>query len=108
MRHLNEDARAVTGIDLAAAGAPVEEVLEHLQGLAHDGVRAPALDVHHEADAAGIVLVGGVVKALGGRQPRGGGVSSRRHRSHGSFRIVAEGVGVRVPVERQSYPTLKH
>ena len=49
----------------------MEEVLEH-QGLAHDGVRAPALDVDHETDAAGIVLVDGVMQALGGRQaPRG-------------------------------------
>ena len=29
VRHLDEDARAVPGVDLAAAGSAVQEVLEH-------------------------------------------------------------------------------
>jgi hypothetical protein len=92
MGHLDEDARAVAGIDLAAAGAPVQEVLEYLQRLAHDGVRAAALDVHHEANAAGVVLVGGVVESLGGREARGGAVGSRRHRLYLLLRLgVAHG-----------------
>ena len=70
VRHLNEDARAVARIDLAAAGAAVEEVLEHLEGLGDDGVRSAALDVHHEADAAGIVLVVRAVEPLSLGKPR--------------------------------------
>ena len=34
-----------------------------VEGVADDGVRALALDVGDEADAAGIVLVGGAVQA---------------------------------------------
>jgi len=45
----------------------VEQVDENLQRLAHDRVGAPALDVHDEADAAGIVLAARVVQALSGR-----------------------------------------
>ena len=38
MRHLDQDAGAVAGVDLAAAGAAVEEVLQDREGLAHDRV----------------------------------------------------------------------
>jgi len=44
----------------------VVEVLEDLQALLDDGVRPVALDVGDEADAAGVVLVCGVVQAAGG------------------------------------------
>ena len=64
VRHLDQDAGAVAGVDLAAAGAAMREVLQHLQRLADDGVRLAALDVDDEADAAGVVLVPGVVEAL--------------------------------------------
>src|SRR6266545_3924545 len=64
MRHLDQDAGAVSRIDVAAAGAAVHQVLQHRQGLAYDRVGLSALDVHHEADAAGVVLVGGVVETL--------------------------------------------
>ena len=70
MRDLNEDARAVTRVDFTAAGAAVEEILEHLEGLGHDGVRPSPLHVHHEADAAGIVLVARVVEPLSFWKPR--------------------------------------
>jgi hypothetical protein len=80
MRHLDEDARAVAGVDLAAARPPVQQVLEHLQGLAHDGVGSAPLDVHDEADAAGVVLVGGVVESLGRGQTRSGGACPHRRR----------------------------
>jgi hypothetical protein len=61
---LDQDAGAVAGVDLAAAGAAVTEVDQHLQRLLHDGVRLPPLDVDHEADTAGVVLVLGVVQPL--------------------------------------------
>ena len=70
VRHLDEDARPVARVHLAAAGAAVQEVLEHREGLAHDRVGLSPLDVHHEADAAGVVLVGRIVEALRRGQPR--------------------------------------
>jgi hypothetical protein len=69
VRHLDEDARTVPGIDLAAAGSPVEEILEDLESLIHDGVGLSALHVHDEADTACVVLVGGIIEALGRRHP---------------------------------------
>ena len=66
VRHLNQDAGAVAGVDLAAAGAAVFEVDQHLQGLPDDGVRAAALHVRDEPDAAGVVLMSRVIQALRG------------------------------------------
>ena len=54
------------GLGIAAARAAVVQVLEHLDPLAHDVVRRLARDVRDEADAARVVLVGGVVEALRG------------------------------------------
>ena len=65
--HLHQDACAVAGVDLAAAGATVLQVLQDLERLSDDVVRLAALDVHDEADPAGIALVGGVVQTLGRR-----------------------------------------
>ena len=59
VRRLDQDAGAVAGVDLAAAGAAVLQVLQDLQRLAHDGVRLAPFDVDDEADAAGVVLVRG-------------------------------------------------
>jgi hypothetical protein len=67
IRHLDEDAGAVAGVGLASACPAVQEVDEHTQGLAHDRVGGDTLDVHDEADAAGVVLVAGIVEALGRR-----------------------------------------
>jgi hypothetical protein len=47
----------------------MEEVLEHLEGLADDRVGFPALHVDDEADATGVVLVSGIIEALGLRHP---------------------------------------
>jgi len=45
----------------------VEQVDENLEGLADDRVGLASLDVDDEADATGVVLVAGIVEALGGR-----------------------------------------
>ena len=66
--HLQQDAGAVAGVRLAPAGAPVQEVDQDLERLAHDGVRLSSLDVDDEADAAGVVLVAGIVETLSGRR----------------------------------------
>ena len=64
VRHLHQHAGAVAGVDLGAAGAAMIEIGEDLQALLQDLVRFAALDVHHEADAAGVVLERRVVKTL--------------------------------------------
>jgi hypothetical protein len=42
----------------------MHEVAQNRQRLRHDLVRAAALHVHHEADAAGVVLVGRIIETL--------------------------------------------
>ena len=53
---LDQDAGAVAHQLVGADRAAVVEVLEDLQALLDDVVRLAALDVGHEADAAGVVL----------------------------------------------------
>ena len=65
VRDLDQDPGAVAGQRVGAGGAPMGEVLEDLEALLDDGVALLALECGDEADAAGIVLVGGVVQALG-------------------------------------------
>ena len=67
VRHLDQDAGAVAGVDLAAARTAMQQVDEHLERLPDDGVRAHAFDVDDEADATGVVLVARIVEALRGR-----------------------------------------
>ncbi len=74
VRDLDQDARAVAHQLVGADGAAMVEVLEDLQALRDDRMRALALDVRHEADAAGVVLVRGVVHPARGR---GGDVGHR-------------------------------
>ena len=64
VRHLKQNARAVAGVDLAATGAAMVEVAENLQALLDKRVGPAALHVHDEADTAGVMLEGGVVKTL--------------------------------------------
>ena len=64
MRNLHQDTRAVAGQRITAAGPAMRQVVQHLQSLAHDIVGSLALDIDDEADAAGVVLVPRVVKAL--------------------------------------------
>ena len=64
VRNLDQDAGAVAGFRIAAAGAAMRQVDQDLDALLDDVVRALALDVRDKADTAGIVLVGGVVQAL--------------------------------------------
>ena len=61
--HLHQDAGAVPGVRVGAAGAAMFEVDEEVESLADDGVRAHAFDVRDEADAAGVVFVAGPIEA---------------------------------------------
>src|SRR5262249_46959002 len=62
--NLDQDAGAVAGERIAAAGAAMGEVLQHGERLLDDVVGALALDVHHEADAAGVAFGPRVQKSL--------------------------------------------
>ena len=61
---LNQDAGAIAGAGIAAAGAPVRQVDQNLNAFQNDVVRLLALEVRNEADSAGIVLLARVVQAL--------------------------------------------
>ncbi len=71
MRDLDQQAGAVAGHRIAAAGAAVRQVDQDLDALEDDVVRLFPFDVGHKADAAGVALAGGVIQALRGRQPVG-------------------------------------
>jgi hypothetical protein len=64
MRDLDQDSGAVARVGLTAAGAAVLQVLQNLERLGDNPMRLAALDVHHEADATGVVLVGRVIEPL--------------------------------------------
>ena len=70
MRDLHEHAAAVARLRVGAHRAAMVEVEQDLQAHLDDGVRLAVLHVGDEADAAGIVLVGGVVEPLGLRKAR--------------------------------------
>ncbi len=67
VRDLDQDAGAVAGFRIAAAGAAVRQVDQDLDALDDDVVGLVAVDVGDEANAAGIVLVSRVVETLGWR-----------------------------------------
>ena len=56
VRRLNQDARAVAGVDLTAARAAVIQVEQHLQRLPDNRVGFLPLHVDHETHAAGLVF----------------------------------------------------
>ena len=62
MGHLREDAAAVAGQRIAAAGAAMGEIDENLKAASQHVMRALAVNIDDEADAAGVVLVGRIVK----------------------------------------------
>ena len=64
VRHLDEDAGAVAGVLLGAHRAAVLQVDEHGERPPHGVVRGTPLDVDHEAEAAGVLLVPRIVEPL--------------------------------------------
>ena len=56
VRHLDENAGAVTGLGIGTGGATVVETLEDGQRLIHHRVRGHAVEVHDRAEATGVVL----------------------------------------------------
>ena len=74
--HLDQDAGAVAHQLVGAHGAAMVQVFQDLQPLLDDGVALLALDVRDEADAAGVMLVGGRIQAVFLQM---GNLGSRRH-----------------------------
>jgi hypothetical protein len=66
IRHLDEDAGAVAGVDFAAACAAMQQVDQELERLLHDRVGAPPFDMDDEPDAARITFVIGRIESLRG------------------------------------------
>ena len=64
VRDLDQDARAVAGLRIAAAGAAMRQVDEDLNAFGDDVVRRLAVDVDDKADSAGVVLVARIVQSL--------------------------------------------
>src|SRR5258706_777444 len=64
MRDLNENACAVARFRIAPAGATVRQIDEDLDPFLHDLVRFLAIKIHHEAHAAGVVLLTGMIQSL--------------------------------------------
>src|SRR5450756_2764337 len=67
VRDLDQDASAVAGFRIAAAGAAMGQVDEHLYALDDNVVRFLTFNVGDEANSAGIVLMAGIVESLRGR-----------------------------------------
>src|SRR5690606_19622213 len=75
IRDLDQQPGAVGQLRVPAHRAAVGEVAQHRESLLDDAVRLLALDVRHEADAAGVVLADRVVQPLSAgtvRQVHGG------------------------------------
>ena len=64
VRDLDQDAHAVAGLSPGVLAGPVLQLLHDLQGVVHCPVAGSSLNVHHGADAAGVVLKVRPVKAL--------------------------------------------
>ena len=61
---LRQDADPVAVVGFSSLGASVVEVAQHGQCVLHDFVALASVQVDHKADAAGVVLIGGVIKTL--------------------------------------------
>jgi hypothetical protein len=68
IRKLKEDASAVAGLLIAAAGAAVLEVQQDLQPIADDVVADLSLEMRNEANPAGVMLESGVVESITDRR----------------------------------------
>ena len=68
---LAQEPRPVARLLVAAHGAAVHQVLEHGDAIGNDAVRAVAVHVDEEADAARVVLERWIVESCPARRPAG-------------------------------------
>jgi hypothetical protein len=64
IRHLEEDASAVTGIRFAPAGPAVIEVPKNRQSVSDDNVRLDPMNVNKKTNTTGVMLESGIVESL--------------------------------------------
>ena len=64
MRHLNENARTIPGVRLAATGATVIQVDQYLQRIRHQLMGFLPFDVHNEPEPTGVVFELWIIKTL--------------------------------------------
>ena len=87
LRDLQVDAGAVAGLPVGVDGAAVPHLLQGADAVDHDLAAGHAVDGGDETDAAGVVLFGRVVEAVGGEAARvllpGAGRTLRRFRGLG-------------------------
>src|SRR5207244_3908499 len=68
MRDLQKDAGAVARLGIGAHGAAVLEIAQYAEAIGDDLVALEIVDIGDEADAAGIVFVTRIIKAMRFRQ----------------------------------------
>ena len=68
MGNLNQNARAVAGFRIAAAGTAVGQINQYLDALENDLVALLPPNVRHKPHAASVMLMGRVIHPLGGGQ----------------------------------------
>ena len=101
VRHLDQDAGAVTDRRVGTGRAAMVEVDQRGHPVVHDGVAAPAFDVGHRGNAAGVTLElwvvqplgGGCCRVLHGRPPVVGGVTASRRLARWTSHIGHAGYG---------------
>jgi hypothetical protein len=69
VRNLNQNASAIAGFRIAAAGAAMSQVDEDFNSLADNLVAFFAANAGYKANAARVMLVRRVVETLRGREP---------------------------------------
>src|SRR5690348_6507672 len=68
MWNLDEDAGAITGFRIAPARATMRQIQKDLDSFRDDVVALFAIDAGYKPDAAGVVLMRGIVESLRSRQ----------------------------------------
>ena len=106
MRNLHEDATAVAELGIGADGAAMVEIEQDAQSHFDDRLRLFVAHIGDEADAAGIMLLGGIVEAL---RRRKSGIATERLRSGfsdmlGGFRHLSVSSTDRAPLRARLPP----
>jgi hypothetical protein len=65
VRQLEKEPRAIACIRITTASATMDEMLENLDALKHDGMGLFPIDIGYKAKSARVVLVKGFVHSLG-------------------------------------------
>ena len=64
MRDLRQDPRTIPALMVCALAASVLQILQDLQSIIDNTIRALAADIRHKADPASIMFISGVIQPL--------------------------------------------